>query len=417
MGNTAWFDEELSRFERLSVGLVAEGISLVKIMPDGIAAREDDSFASVFPWSEARWSVLNRWRIAGLAGALAEAKVDVLHALDGRMWSGTILLATRLGLPAVLTSCSPLDIPWARRLARGQAIGTGVGRRVMAWSRAKSLAAAGHAEDSLPIGDREPPFIAASTLPLYRAMIGADDPEVLADEGADDMSAEPMATNPRDTAPRAIRCLPPGVHVADAPRAAPRGPGSSVCFAVTIDGRLDADTDALLRAIVRTIRRFPQAQFFIDAMREDQPAVYQRCTRLGLLANVSMAPRQLGNRDLLLRADALLQPQTLGRPRGLLLEAMGRGIPVIARHDPWLDMLRDRETAWIIDGPDENAWADALERAIAAPQRAAELAAAAWGWVKANRALSAEVEATIDLYREATGVAMTFDEALAVVKD
>src|SRR5690606_24739868 len=130
--------------------------------------------------------------------------------------------------------------------------------------------------------------------------------------------------------------------------------------------------------------------------------------KLDLLRNVSMIPRRLGHRDLLLRADLLVQPQPLAQSRSITLQAMAHGLVVLAHEDPWLDYLIEDETAWLLREPDAAAWTGALNRALQDHAAAEALGQRARQWVRANRTVSHQIERVLNLYRGITGQTLPF---------
>ena len=153
---------------------------------------------------------------------------------------------------------------------------------------------------------------------------------------------------------------------------------------------------------------YPQAQFFLDGQGSDQHLIWQAAQKLGLLGNLSLAPRRLGHRELLLRADVLIHPQPLGRSRGLTLQAMAREIPVLAHGDSWLDYLNPGKTAWIIDRPHPQLWTQAIERLLQKPDEARALGVSARQWVSEHHLASTHVQQTIKLYQETLGEPFQF---------
>jgi glycosyltransferase involved in cell wall biosynthesis len=110
----------------------------------------------------------------------------------------------------------------------------------------------------------------------------------------------------------------------------------------------------------------------------------------------------------LLSADLLIQPQALGMVRPVTLAAMARGVPVLARRDPWLDYLEHDQTAVVLDDPDAAAWADWLGRFIADPDAFQPLTQRAREWVARRHTIHGQVEQTIELYRRLVGEAIPF---------
>ena len=353
LANTAWLDEQLSCFHDLVVGLIDEQIRVVQVVPVQLAEEESRAFGERVNWDDSRWSVVRRWRLARLSTALQSLDITLLHALDGRLWEGTMGLARRLNCTAVFSASSSLDINQAARVAR----------------------------------NLDPAAIAftAATTPLATALRQHLDPQI------------------------AVDFIPTAVHVSnEQSRRSSVRDGKPMCGVISGDGQFDSGYEALFGALNVILAQDPNAQFFLDGMGSDQQQIWQCAKRYKLLANMSLVPRRLGHRELLLHADFLIQPQSLGRTRSLTLHAMAHGIPVLAMQDPWLDYLIEGQTAWLVEQRDTDQWAKLLCRYISDPQAAQNLGLEARQWVRENRLAAMEVDHTLQLYRRICGEALKF---------
>lgn len=346
-----WLDEELAPFLHLCVGLFDEQVRITQVMPDGLPVEDAAPFGQRVAWRESMWGFLRRRRLAQLAADLADKEITVVHALSSDLWRGALDLSDALESATVLTVSCEADLDLAEDL-----------RRPIEEARAG---------------------LAATTQPLADAL-----KQRLGDKAM-------------------IRLTAPGVHATDI-IAAPRGEGTPFCAAISGGDRNDADYDALFAALRRIVDDYPDAQFFVDVQTADGHSLYRRARQLKLLANLSMVPHRLGHRDDLLGAGVLIHPQPLAQSRSITLAAMARGIPVIARRDPWLDYLIDDQTAWLVDKPDAKRWEELLRLLIHAPDDGAALGQRARQWVREHRSPSQHIAATLDLYRQTTGEAIKF---------
>lgn len=350
LADTAWLDEELSSFQYLTIGLIDEQVKVVQVLPQGLATQTPSMFCERISWSESRWSEVNRWRMAKLAEALERAEVDLIHAMDSRLWRGALAMGQELEVPVILNAPGVEALDEAPRLAR--------------------------------LLDPAQVAFAATTEPIAQALRQAVGPEIH------------------------VETIPTGIHVGEDPPGC--APGDALCAIVTGDGAYDQHYEALLRAMVEICQRHPQTQFFFDGQGSDQHDLWRAASRMELLPNLSLIPRRLGNRDLLLRADVLLQPQPLGRSRSTTLQAMAHALTVIAHQDPWLDYLIHDTTAWLLDRPSPKAWEDHLENLIARPDDARALGQRARAWMRENRPVSTQLSRILDLYRRFTGQTLQF---------
>ncbi len=350
--NTAWLDEQLRLFRQLVVGLMDEQVRVTQVVPDQLAPEESNVFGQVVTWRDSPWPWRRRLRLLRLADELDRLDVDLIHAMDGRLWQAAMRLASRLEAPVVLQAASVLDISEVGRVMR----------------RHDPRCRAG--------------FVAA-TEPLREAIVRQVG------------EAFPVWT------------IPLGVYVAQQ-RPSQSTDTRILCAVVSGTGEPDEDYEALFAAMRELIDDHPHLQFFLDGQRGEQHGLWQMAKRMRLLENVSLVPRRLGHRELLIKADVLIQPQATGRARTLTLQAMAAGLPVLAKADPWIDDLVDGTTAWLASSADAGTWAKLLRRVIEAPKDTWELGERARAWVAQRHQPSAQVRATVDLYRQMTGESWNF---------
>lgn len=350
LANTAWLDEDLATFQYLVVGLIDEQVRVAQVVPDGLSPGETSDFCDCVRWHDSSWRWLRRRRLGRVVDPLRDLGVDVVHALDGRLWEGALRLARQLWTPVVLGTCSALDVAQVQRLRR--------------------------------LDELVKVVFVATTRPLA------------------------VAIRERLPADAQVEIVPQGVHV-PAKSAAIHG-GAALCAAVTGNGTYDAQYDALMVAMQSIVAKYPQAQFFFDGQGSDQHLLWQAAKRYGLLSHMSLVPRRLGHRELLLRADVLIHPQSLGRSRTLTLQAMAHGVPVMAMKDPWLDYLIHDQTAWVVDQADPDVWAQMIDRFVETPSLGRDLAVQARRWVRRRHRAAGQVGHTLGLYRQITGESIKF---------
>lgn len=349
--NRAWLDEELVPFQHLIVGLIDEQVRVAQVVPEGIAQDDLSVFGECVTWRETSVGLMNRYRLGGLNGTLAELGINLIHALDGRLWRGGMKLAEAMDVPIVLGACSMLDIPLAKRV---------LGR-----------------------ADVSRVAVACATEPIARAIR-----EVVASD-------------------LLVESVPTGVHSHDVePPTLEKE--QALCVIVSGNGVWDADYEALLGGIASFVKRWPMSQFFFDGQGAGQHQLWKAASSMGLMGNLSLTPRQLGHREMLLRAHALIHPQALGRSRSLTLRAMARGLPVLAREDGYLDYLIDGETAVVLNTPGPADWSAHLERLITDRKAVVEMGRRAMTWVNQNRSTPRQINSVLDMYRRMAGQTIPF---------
>ena len=349
--NMAWLDEELIPFQHLVVGLIDERVRVAQVVPVGVSSEELSGFGDHVFWRESRVPMMNPHRVASLAGDLTGLGVDLIHAMDGRLWRGALKLSEELNLPAVLSACSVMDIKLAQRL--------------------------------LPTLDPVRVAVTAATEPLTQAIL---------EHAPEGMLVQTVGTgaHSHELKPQTI------------------SNDQALCVIVSGNGIMDEEYETLLAGIAQFVQHHPATQFFFDGQGSGQHDIWKTASSMGLLGNISLIPRRLGHREMLLKSHALIHPQPLGKSRSLTLRAMARGVPVIAHQDPYLDYLIDGTTAAVLNDPAPHDWTDVLSRMVNQPHTAAELGRTAWQWIKQNRPTSYQVNGILDTYRRITGQTIEF---------
>lgn len=356
LANTAWLDEELAMFRHLVVGLLDGQVRVVQVVPAGLGKDESVLFGDRLEWSDSGWAGMRRRRLAALAGELGQMGVNLIHALDGRVWSGGFDLAQHLGCAAVYRCNSSFDVTLAGRFAK--------------------------------------------RIDLLRM--------------AFDVATEPLAQAVEQvvSSQAIIERIPNGVYLSDRPTAF-AGFGrnqmddGALCAVISGNAHYDVDYESLFEALPPILADYPQLQLFMDGIGS-QHQLWQAARRFGLLGNMSFVPRRLGHRELLLRADVLIHPQALGRVRSLTLQAMAAGMTVVARADPWVDYLIDGQTAWLIDASRPELWAQRLRKLLDDVHAARQLGLEARQWIGQHYPAVRHVDQTHMLYRRVTGESIKF---------
>jgi hypothetical protein len=350
LADRAWLDEHWGGLRRLMVGLLDESVRVVQVVPEDVAAREWESLGERVQFTASRWPGVSRLRLTRVAQRLDELQVDLVHGLCESLWPAAAELGRMLGAGVVL-GCD----------------GAGQLRQAVRLSRSLPPSRSAFAAATQPVADA-----------LHQRLEGLI----------------------------AVRHLPPGARVGgDRPA---RDPAMDLSLMVSGNGSVDESYDQLVEGLSRLVQDRPGTQAFLDGQGRDQHGLWKACQKAGLGANVSLIPRRLGQRDVLLRCDVLVLPQALGVSHPLTLEAMSQGVAVLAASDPWVDYLVHDTTAWVIEHPDDDDWARALHTLADQPRRAAELGASARDWVARHRRVSDQVAGTLGLYRELTGAPHVF---------
>lgn len=353
LADTGWLEEELPMFEHLVVGLIDEQVQLTQVLPAGTLDREASVFGQQVCWDNRGLHWQRRRSLIACHRILEQLGVELLHALDGRLWEAAAEIGRRNDLPVIYAAFDAADGPRAARLA----------------ARLDPTRAA---------------FTAASA-PLAELL--------------------QTALGERFT----VGHLHSGVHRQPDHRRQP-APGQPLTIAIAGTGTLDEPTTALLQAALDLTAANRDIHFFFDGQDSQQRQLWRHTRRLGLLSHATFVPRRLGHREWLPGADLLIHPQATGRVRGLTLEAMAHSVPILAHADPIVDHLIDGVTARLIHRADTSTWTAALGDLIHGTDARIQLADTARHWVLTHRLASDAVTATLHTYRAITGHSLPFAE-------
>ncbi len=190
-------------------------------------------------------------------------------------------------------------------------------------------------------------------------------------------------------------CVPPGVYS--------RGEPLSVAYLVVGDGRLDTQYRALLDGMAEARERIPHAMYFFYAPGDDQHALWRAAAERRLLDQTSVVPVEPGTRELVVQADALVQPRAPGRFRPILIAGLATGRPLLTRADPHIDPLQDAGKVGLVREAKATEWAASLEQLAIEPQRWRAVGEAGRRFVREAHTVSGFVSGVLDVYRRAVG--------------
>lgn len=194
-----------------------------------------------------------------------------------------------------------------------------------------------------------------------------------------------------------VELVPWGVHVgeardADWPDTGPIG----VC--VMSAGLPTGSGDALLEGLAR-VRDRRELRVYMDAAPLDaSQSLWRRARSLGLLDLVSMIDGLEARRRLVLETHLLIQPDAVGDHSTLTLDAMGHGLLVLARRDPLVSWIHEKN-AMILNAPGAAEWSAALEQAFADAPARRTIIDAARAEIAASRPAHRHVAATVQAYQ------------------
>jgi len=351
---------EHAMLNRLSIGLIGEGVQLTRIVPETAPSSAVDEGEqrvalaaklqlpmNVLPW-------MRRDRTNRAAEAFGKNLPDVFCAIGESAWKVGLELSKATRRPIVL------DVWSARQIKR-------VPRR-----RGANLVAG---------------YIAPT---------------------------QAMASGLRRRVDPGLVCLAPmGVALPTEPRRILADPENAIALAVVGGARDLPAYRAVLMALSGLVRDLPQIHVFLELCGPAEHEIWRFARQVDLLEHVSAITDAARHRALLTRCDVLVMPERYGELRSLTLEAMGYGIPVAAVEDPFLDMLVNGETALLIHHPDAEEWASRIGALLADAERARLVGLGARNRIAADHRSSDQVMRLLGaLERVASGGALPFESGL-----
>jgi hypothetical protein len=305
--------QEQSMLNRLCIGMMAEGVRVTRIVPEGawpevllsgerrmgLATRIEVPMR-VLPW-------LKRWRVERLAAALERHVPDVIYAVGQQAWAVALDLGREMERPVLIDVWSFQSAAKAPRPHRASCIGG------------------------------------------YVACSGALAREVGRDVGTELVSMVPM-----------------GVPVPPLTKTSRRAAGGPLSVAILGRCRDARAYGELFAALTEMTSEGMDLQIVLELQGVREHEVWRRAKRHELLAHISPISEAMNYRALLTGCDLLLLPEQTGEVRSIILEAMAFGVVAIGQPDAALDMLLDGETAILVDQGDQP-WSRVLRRYVAEP--------------------------------------------------
>ncbi|MCC6678831.1 MAG: glycosyltransferase [Phycisphaerales bacterium] len=347
LADEVFASRERALVTRLEVGFADEGVRVLHAVPERAAATmPSEVHSQALTYAEGGLLISRAVRVRKLIQEIntlrsseEERAVDIVHVFGGAAWSLGIEVARQIGAGLAL------DV-WRAGLV----------------SRARTLRVTGQ----LP-----PVFFSPD--PAIERLLLAEDPGI------------------------AVRSTPWGVHTPDEARPILRA-GRAPTAMVVGGGRDLQAFGAALRGLAVAAKAHPDLMIFMDPLPSRATPIARLARDLGLRRHLSMIEGLENRRDLLLQGDLLIQPESGGEQRSIVLDAMASGLVVVAAQDPLISTLIDGVTAYLVKRADAGAWGAALRGVLERPELARSLVTSARQWVRQHRRASDHVRTVLEAY-------------------
>lgn len=345
MLDAGFLRHEQPLLERIAFGLTDEGVYAQLAIPEAtgtdvaMSLLRDPMLFRQRGLAFARRIEARRLALRAAEDARGDRAIDVVHAFGGSSW----------------------------RLAADLAAATGAGLALEVWRPGLT-----HRVRSLHRDPRTPVVLTTPDPNMER--------ELLRDRGHPPVRLSPWGARVRSDAPEVF------------------APGRAPAIMMLGGGRDAGNYRAAFEGVASAIADIPGAACFVDASGARRAGIWALARARNMLNRVTIVDRFELRRDLVLRADVLVIPDSRGEHRSIVLDAMGSGRAVIAAADPGNATLIDGRTAITLRDLGRGAWTHAVSSLLADHDRARTLARSAMDYVAEHRRLSQSVAMLIDAY-------------------
>lgn len=161
--------------------------------------------------------------------------------------------------------------------------------------------------------------------------------------------------------------------------------------------------DLALQAFAKARRRYPQSRLVIVGDGPRRRRLEAQAERLALTDSVIFTGWADDASSLMPAFDMVVAPSRWEGFGLIILEAMGRGRPVIAsRAGAFPEIVADGETGLLVPSESPDALADAMESLLGAPDRAADMGRAGKARLAETFSVGKMVDATLRVYEQTT---------------
>lgn len=189
-----------------------------------------------------------------------------------------------------------------------------------------------------------------------------------------------------------------GVHAPSGQRQS-RPENAPLSFGVLSSGFDPQGLMAFLGGLARAVTKNESILVFLDAKGVDRhPFVWRRVGELGLYDRLSIIADMESRRELILDVDVLVQPESRGEHRTVILEAMASQVVVLARADPLVECLHAPQAVTVLDHSPES-WEHTLRNLLANIESLQSIGAAASAYARECCSAHRQVAATLNAYR------------------
>lgn len=194
-----------------------------------------------------------------------------------------------------------------------------------------------------------------------------------------------------------VSVVPIGISAPSRPAGVFRQPSQSIALAI-VGQASDVQAYSAMFSGIRLAGFDLPLQIILELNGPREHEIWRKINAFELFDRVSAISDAPTYRALLTQCDLMLVPESSGEPRSIMLEAMALGIPVIAAFDPINDALIDGETALLVEVPNPRQWSDRIRDLLNQPEHARDLGQRARVHVLKNNRSSEQVSRLMGVF-------------------
>lgn len=180
--------------------------------------------------------------------------------------------------------------------------------------------------------------------------------------------------------------------------------GKHISIMLMSSGRQRENCVAAFEGIADAIGAREDVMVFANLEVVQRADLWDRVKEHRLESRFTIIDKSEDRRDLLLRCDLMVYPDTLHEERTLLLDAMGVGMAIIASRDQEIMPLREESGVLLVDRPQRDQWGPAIRACIERPEHARQAGLSARQYVTKHRRSAMHIEAIKDAYNALCGI-------------
>ena len=175
--------------------------------------------------------------------------------------------------------------------------------------------------------------------------------------------------------------------------------GKNISIVLMSSGRQKDQCIAAFEGIADAIESHENIMVFANLEVVERASLWAKVQERKLEDRFTIIDRSEDRRDLLLRCDILVYPDTLHEERTLLLDVMGTGMAIIAGNDEFITPIQESPGISIVDRPSRRSWAEKLSACLADPAGARRSGIESREYVAKHRRGGMYITSVLDAYR------------------